>query len=154
MWNMPEGAAIHLGLAAHVQKAHQLARLQAVEADLAKYHKREDLELRQKTVYEIMAADQRTLHRQRRTTGFGALWCQVLSTSCHNPAGRWLWCEVLSFRWKQEAHINVLELCPHPPHFARPVAAQLQAGCGGRQPGVVLRGGQRAPMLQFSCSGP
>ena len=83
-----------------------------MEADLAKYHKREDLELRQKTAYEIMAADQRTLHRQRRTTGFGALWCQVLSTSCHNPAGRWLWCEAFSFRWKQEAHINVLELCP------------------------------------------
>ena len=66
------GAAAHLGLAAHVQQAHQLARLQAVEAALAKYHKCEDLELRQKMAKEIIQVEDRMVAGQEKAA-FGVV---------------------------------------------------------------------------------
>ena len=134
-----QGAAAHLGLAAHVQQAHQLARLQAVEADLAKYHKCEDLELRQKMALEIIQVEERMVAGQERqhlewllTRGSDIRLAIEHCGAKHlvpYPAGRWLWRDVLSFRWKTEAHINVLEAQAFFAHVRRILRDPLLRSC-------------------------
>ena len=137
------GAAAHLGLAAHVQQAHQLARLQAVEAALAKYHKCKDLELRQTMAKEIIQVEDQMVAGQERqhlewllTRGhYRGSDIRLAVEHCGAkhlvpyPAGRWLWRDVLSFKWKKEAHINVLEAQAFFAHVRRILRDPLLRSC-------------------------
>ena len=118
-----EGAAVDLGLDHHVQAAHLEARGDAIHKELAAYHRCGDPELRDKMANQILAIE------NMMTPGQEAKHLAWLLAQGHYrgsdvrlslehcgakhlvpyPAMRWLWRETLSFKWKAEAHINVLE---------------------------------------------
>ena len=117
------GAAQHLQLDRHVHEAFSLARIAKLEKDLEKYHRCQDLQLRRQMAQAILELENKcipgkeTEHLQwllskghyRGSDIRLAFEDQGAKHLVPYPAGRWLWRDLLSFKWKQEGHINVLE---------------------------------------------
>eukprot|EP00435_Cladocopium_sp_Y103_P055568 s172_g18.t1 len=118
-----EGAAIDLGLDQHVQAAHLEVRAEAVDKELATYHRCTDPELRRRMVGTILdientmipGQEQKHLewllaqgHYRGTDVRLALDYCGAKHMVPY-PALRWLWRETLSFRWKVDAHINILE---------------------------------------------
>ena len=118
-----DGAALGLGLDQHVQAAHIEARLDGIKEELKKYHRCHDEELRHRMAGAIldMERSMKPGEEQRHlnwllSKGHYRGSDVRLTVEAHGakhmvpyPALRWLWRETLSFKWKKEAHINVLE---------------------------------------------
>lgn len=115
-----KGAARSIQLEAHVDEVHKMAPEQAIEKDLARYHRCDDQELRQKMVKEIVAMEDRCLPGQEQVHlewllangHYRGTGIRLAVEHCGGkhlvpyPAHRW---EVLSFKWKKDEHINILE---------------------------------------------
>eukprot|EP00435_Cladocopium_sp_Y103_P017142 s2265_g4.t1 len=126
-------AARGFGLQAHVENVLQMDRVEQVMVELARYHRCQDDELRRKMAEEIVQIEEKCVPGQERqhleyllSRGhYRGTDIRLLVEHCGAkhmtpyPAGRWLWRELLSFKWKQEAHINVLEAQALFAHFRR-----------------------------------
>ena len=99
------------------------ARMATISSQLDKYHRMDDPELKAAMAQRIMEMERsleqgkehealRFLLRNGHYRGTDirlSLVNQGQRELIPYPAYRWLWRDVLSFRWKQEAHINELE---------------------------------------------
>ena len=117
------GFSRSMDLPGHLRAVLQEYRELEIEDELKKYHRCEDPELRAKMVKEIMALEARCTQGQEQahvdwllSQGHYRGADIRLATEYYGakqlipyPAGRWVWREVLSFKWRVEAHINELE---------------------------------------------
>eukprot|EP00438_Fugacium_kawagutii_P033385 Skav211631 [mRNA] locus=scaffold2262:105332:110360:+ [translate_table: standard] len=108
-------------------------RVQQVEKELMKYPRFEDAELRRKVAARI-ASMEAELQTGQEDKALATLLdyghyrgTDIRLTVEHNhlrelvpyPAYRWVWRDVLSFKWKQDAHINELESLALVAHIRR-----------------------------------
>ena len=117
------GAATSIGLREHVQDMHLVSREEEIKDELAKYHKCQDEALRTKLAQAVLDLELRCYPGQeekhlnwllsqghyRGTDIRLAIDHYGAKHLVPYPAHRWLWREVLSFPWKVDSHINVLE---------------------------------------------
>eukprot|EP00438_Fugacium_kawagutii_P032818 Skav214751 [mRNA] locus=scaffold983:190131:202825:- [translate_table: standard] len=118
-----EVLADQFGLDNHVKAAHRLARLMDIETALSHYHRFVDTDLKTKMAQAVLDMEDQLLpgaeqahleallskgHYRGTDVRLSVEHCGAKHLVPY-PALHWVWRELLSFRWKAEAHINVLE---------------------------------------------
>ena len=120
---LAEAASFHMRMDLRVNRAMEAHRAAEIEKDLGKYHRIQDQDVRKAMVTRILAMEKTMVagregehlqHLMRQGHYRGAdirLTVEVNESQqlVPYPAYRWVWRDVLSFRWQQEGHINVLE---------------------------------------------
>eukprot|EP00438_Fugacium_kawagutii_P013458 Skav231262 [mRNA] locus=scaffold2436:51122:57163:+ [translate_table: standard] len=126
-----------------VQHAFQQERLDQLQRELSTYHKCQDATLRLSLASQVLALENLCVPGQeeahlRWLLAHGHYRGTDVRLSLEHcgakhlvpyPAGRWVWRELLSFRWKVDGHINVLEAQAFFAHARRILRDPMKHNC-------------------------